>query len=189
MQLTTSLRLCRKHGACGYQYPLLVAALGPDWGEDQPIPLTLLLDLDGTPGWQTVSNTLWALRTVPAEQAEARDRVAASYCVEALGGIPGPPEHTHAVQVLRAFAAGKASVEEVSEAAREAREARLVWAARLATAAWLARLARLAWLAWEAREAREALAASEARETGEAWDHKSRSILRWLLEEETARDD
>jgi hypothetical protein len=142
MQLTTSLRLCREQSACKRQYALLVHGLGHGWGDDQPIPLTLLLDMHGAPGWKTVSNVLWALQAVPPEQAAARDRVAASYCVDVLGGIP--------VRILRAFTVGRATIKEVNRAASAASAARAAWKASAA---------------------------------------RYRALLRFLLEEEAARDD
>jgi hypothetical protein len=76
MQLTTTLRLCSQNNACTWQYGLLVQALGPDWGDDAPIPLLMLLDLKAGPRWRALSNTLWALQAVPPEQAQYRDFVA-----------------------------------------------------------------------------------------------------------------
>jgi len=203
MELTTSLRLCREHDACGVpgspvegvQYPLLVSALGPDWGDDQPIPLTMLLDLDAGSGWTGPSNTIWALRAVPPEQAEARDRVADNFCVQMLGAIPGPPEHAHAVQVLQAFTRGLATIEDVQKAAGAAWDAWVAWAARDAGAAWAARdagaawAARATWDAWVARGAGAAGAAGAAWAVGDAWTARDAAILRWLLEEEASHED
>ncbi len=166
MLLSTTLKLCREHHACKGQYALLVQALGPDWGDDQLIPLTLLLDLQAE-GWTATSNAIWALRAVPAEQRDSRDRVAASWCVDMLGAIPGPPEHTRAVQVLRAFASGLATIEDVQKAVRDA------WAA---------------WAAWAARDARAARDAWAARAARDARDARDASVLRFLLEMEAGND-
>ena len=199
MELTTSLRLCREHNACDQQYALLVQALGPDWGDDQPIPLTYLLDLRAE-DWTATSNTLWAFRAVPAEQRDSRDRVAASFCVEVLGAIPGPPEHDHAVQVLRAFAVAQATIEGVQKAARaawdawDARDAwatRAVWGAWAAWDAWAAWGAWTAWTAWTTRAARAtwtARAARAARAARDAWAAWAAWTARDAMATWTARD-
>jgi len=121
--LSTTLRLCREHGACGGQYKLLTAALGPEWGDDQTIPLTLLLDLDAGPNWDGPNNTVWAFRAVPDDQSEARDRAAANFSAQALGRISGPSAHAKAVHVLHAFAFGQATDDDVVNAAKAAMSA------------------------------------------------------------------
>jgi len=144
MELYTTLRLLREHRACGApgstdgkQYPLLVEALGPGWGDDDPILLVRLLDLDtGRRGWTGALNSVWALRAVPNDQAEARDRLATALCVEVLGRIPGPPEHHAAVSVLHRYSYGRATLAEVQAASRGAWDAAAAWDAWATRSAW-----------------------------------------------------
>ena len=90
MELTTSLRLCREHGACEKQYGLLVKALGPDWGDDQPIPLTMLLDLDAGPGWLPTNNAIWALFAVSNNQKAVGRRVWRASVDRSIQGSDSP---------------------------------------------------------------------------------------------------
>ena len=165
MELTTTLCLCRKARVCDEQYGLLARALGPGWGDDQPIPLTMLLDLD-VPGWTATSNAIWALRATPTEQIERRDFVARLFavgCVEAVLPIyerqhPGCFRPRYAMEVACQFAHGEATHDDLAAALAAA------WAAAGA-AAWDA--ARDA--AWDAARA----AAGDAQT----------ALLRRLLEE------
>jgi hypothetical protein len=52
----TTLSELRKHKACPDRYTHLVAALGPEWGDDDPIPLTRILDING------LDDAIWITR-------------------------------------------------------------------------------------------------------------------------------
>ena len=62
MELTTTLDLLRKAGACKDRYKVLAKALGKGYGKDTPIPLLRILESNG------LGDALWALRAVPPEQ-------------------------------------------------------------------------------------------------------------------------
>ncbi len=74
--LTTTLRLVREHHACEERYAVLVAALGPGWRGDEPIPLWRILETNG------LDDALWALRATPPEQAAERNRLARLYACD-----------------------------------------------------------------------------------------------------------
>jgi hypothetical protein len=129
--LTTSLRLCRKYGACGAdhdppdeQYGLLVKALGPKWGDTKDIPLVMLLDLNAGPDWTALSNTTWALRAVPKKQAKERDyiaRIFACWCAEKVLPIyevqyPKDNRPRQTIETARRYAEGRATAEELAVA-------------------------------------------------------------------------
>ncbi|MBI2037034.1 MAG: hypothetical protein HYT14_01580, partial [Candidatus Liptonbacteria bacterium] len=65
-ELTITLRRAKEMNACVESYTAVRKALGRDWTLDTPLPLLRLLDLRG------LSDTLWALRCIPQEQADAK---------------------------------------------------------------------------------------------------------------------
>lgn len=136
MQLTTTLRLLRRSQACADRYNHLVSQLGPDWVDDRPIPLVIILTLNG------LYDAVWALRAVPAEQVGWAKRIArlfAADCAEAVAWVwdlYGPPEiewHPRdCIRVARAFAVGQATVGDLVAAKSDASAA--AWAADMTTA-------------------------------------------------------
>ena len=65
--ITTTLRRIRAHGPCGLDprkkplegYQKLKAGLGPDWGDDDPIPFARILEING------LDDALWCCRVEP----------------------------------------------------------------------------------------------------------------------------
>ena len=162
--LTTTLRLLRQHDACTNRYPHLRSALGPHYSHDRPITLLQILDLNG------LDDALWALRAVPAEQEQERDRfarvLACDYAEHVLpifeALCPHDSRPREAIAVARRFAAAEASREELDAAESAARSA---WSAAesAARSAWFAAesAARSAWSAAESA-ARAAWSAAES---------------------------
>jgi hypothetical protein len=160
-ELTTTLRELRQYRACEDRYAVLVEALGPGWGDDDPIPLRRIYATNGA------ADAIWALRACPG-----RERIAMELAVtwgeralqrERAAGREPDPRSWAAVEVARRYARGEASVEEfrAAHAAAHAAARAAAWAATWAAAraaAWAADAA----AAWAAIDAAATRAAAEA---------------------------
>ena len=165
--LTTSLDLLHEHGACVDRYALLRKALGKDWPKKKPIPLQIILEING------LDDALWALRAVPEEQYAERDRISRIFACRCTRETPladgrktwdllDDPRSRRAVEVAEEFAEGRSNQKKLDaawaaawDAARDA-----AWAAA-GDAAWAAAGA----AAWAAARAAAGGAARAA-----AWD-------------------
>ena len=134
INLHTTLRLLRKHSACKPGYETLTAALGPDWGDNDPITLERIVETNG------LQDAIWALCAVPKSQAKYRDRLArlfAVWCARQVLHIyeesyPDDKRPRNAIDTAERFALGQATENEL--AARTAAWASAGDAAR--AAAW-----------------------------------------------------
>ena len=150
--LHTSLSLIRAHEPCS-RVQFVESWLGtrPETGL---FPLTDLLSIQGL---DNPDDTIWALRAVPPEEAQRRDRLARLYACdcaqralerERTQGREPDPRSWKAIEVSRKFACGEATKAEL-DAARDA-----AWAA-----AWDAAFA--AERAWQTEALRRALTVEE----------------------------
>jgi hypothetical protein len=126
--LTTTLKLLRKHDACKDRYAHLRKAIGSGYGDDTPIPLTKILDLNG------LDDALWALRAVPESQAAERDKQARLFACRCVRETPigdgrkvwdllTDDRSKKSVEVAEQFSIGNASDEELDAAWDAARVA------------------------------------------------------------------
>lgn len=160
--LTTTKRLIRNAGACKERYGAAVKKYGRRYKDDDPIPLTTVLDLCG------LEDALWCLRAVTPEQEAERDRLAllfACACVRRTpitnGGVVYDIFSQHgryAVDVAERYAVGKATSDELAAARAAARAA--AW-----DDAWYAAWDAARGAAWDA-----ALAAALGAAWDDAWD-------------------
>ena len=110
--LTTTFNLLRKHDACKDRYTVLRKAL-KGRKDNEPITLVEILDSNG------LSDTLWALCAVPAEQAAERDRQArlfACACVRQVWHLLTDERSRTAVEVAERYAEGAATLDELKTA-------------------------------------------------------------------------
>ena len=166
--MTTTLRKIRAADPCGMRledaksvgYLKLKFHLGEDYGDDTPIDITTILDING------LDYALWCLRAV---DGHAREMLLYAYwCARQLPSLMELPRSVAAPDAER-YANGAASDDE--RAAARAAGAEAAWAALAARAA-LAALAATddSWAALPAKEgARAALAAArDARDAARA---------------------
>ena len=113
--LTTTFTLLRAAGACRDRYRFLARALGgiKTYGRNTPIPLARILEVNG------LNDALWALGAVPAEQSEARDRLArlyACWCVRQVWHLLSDERSRRAVEVAERYAVGEATESDLNAA-------------------------------------------------------------------------
>ena len=114
--LTTTFKLLRKHDACKDRYKVLRKSLKGRKDND-PITLIEILDSNG------LSDTLWALCAVPAEQAAERDKLARLYAcavVRQVWHLLTDGRSRAAVDVAERYAVGDATQDELNAAAADA---------------------------------------------------------------------
>ena len=110
--LTTTFKLLRVHHACTDRYAVLRNAYKR--GDNEPITLVEILDSNG------LEDALWALRAVPDEQADERDRLArlfACWCVRQVWHLLTDERSRTAVEVSERYAVGAATQDELNAAA------------------------------------------------------------------------
>ena len=135
----TTLAQLREKKACRDRYEHLVAALGPDWGDDAPILLSRILEING------IQDAVWALRADLHPDAEKTARLFSCDLVEQIALTvwekiyPDDPRPRVAVETSRRYAAGAATALELAAAGAAARAAAraAAWDAARA-AAWAA---------------------------------------------------
>ena len=93
----------------------LVSALGPDWGENTPIPLTKIIETNG------IKDAIWALRANLHPDAEKESRLFACDMAERVLPLfekqfPLDERPRKAIEISRLFAEGKANKEELGKA-------------------------------------------------------------------------
>ncbi len=171
--ITTTLRQIRQHNPCREGWRTLLSALGKTEVDDEPLPLTTILQSNG------LDDALWCLRTITgydkeiirfalACAQEVRHLMTDQRSLNVLDALERHLESPLSRQELdRVLAAARAAARAVVWAARAAAEAAALAAERAAAgtaaeAAWAA--AEAAWAAARAAEAAEEGAArAEAR--------------------------
>ena len=116
----TTLSELRKHN-CSF-LDKLVSALGPDWGENTPIPLTKIIETNG------IKDAIWALRANLHPDAEKESRLFACDMAERVLPLfekqfPLDERPRKAIEISRLFAEGKATKEELGKARDDAAHA------------------------------------------------------------------
>ena len=149
--LTTSFKLLREAGACKDRYGHLRRAMGSGFGDTKSIAITAVLELNG------LDDALWALRTVPEEQASERDLLSRTFACRSVRETPladgrrvwdllDDERSRGAVVAAEDFVAGKISAKDLASARAAARAA--AWASARAAARAAARAS-----AWDAARA------------------------------------
>jgi hypothetical protein len=163
----TTLEELRKHKACPDRYTHLVAALGPEWADEDKIPLTRILETSG------IQDAIWALRANLHPEAEKYSRLYACDSAQRVAHLNLDPRVQAAIDTGRRHAHGEATDEELSAAAD---------AARAAEADGYAAGCAAGYAAWgdAARAARAARAAANA--AGAAWDDWAAGAAAWAAE-------
>lgn len=105
-----ALREAKPYPACQDRYAVLVAGLGDGWGDDQPITLTRILEING------LSDAIWSLRANLHPDAEREARLFACDCAEAVVHLADDPRSVAAIEVARRYAYGQATTDELSAA-------------------------------------------------------------------------
>jgi hypothetical protein len=179
--ITTTLNKIRKHLPCKEGWEQLLANLAKTKADDEPLPLTTILDSNG------LDDCLWALRTVP--EHDSLWRKYAVWCARQVEHLITDERSKLALDVAWRHSNGEATDEDLDAAgdaawvaARDAAwvAARDAAGAAAAAAAWVAAwvaagaAAAAAAAAWAAREAAEAAAGVAARDAQES---KLRDIL------------
>lgn len=186
--LHTTFNLAKQADACAEGIDKMRAALGPDWPDDKPIPLTLVLQHCG------IEDAVWALRCT----LESNDRLARLFACDCAAHVlplfeaahPSDSRPRQAIEVARRFAMGEASNEELNAAwaaawaaaatDAEARTAAWAWAAAATEAAAVTRDAMWEAAVWAQDAAAEAAAwavASVSRTA--AWDAAREAERQW----------
>jgi hypothetical protein len=171
MILTTTLRLLRNAHACTPRYMFLRDALGPKYGDNKPINLLAILEING------LDDALWALQAT-AQNCDMVARLTASDFAARILPFwkkmyPKDDRPEKAIKAARDFARGKITSEELVAARDAAQDAEwdatrdaawvTAWVARVAwvvarvawDAAWVARVAQAVWDAGDAEKNRQ----------------------------------
>ena len=130
-ELHTTLRCLRDHGLYYDRYAVVREALGPDWGNETPIPLSRILASNG------IFDTVWAFRALIDEPGWTRKYILD--CAERVLPIwqkhhPNNGHPRRAIETARAFLRGQASKVEVVSAASAVYKATLGYADTAAAA-------------------------------------------------------
>jgi hypothetical protein len=144
--MITTLNQIRAHGPCADGWRKLLAHLGKTCADDEPLPITTVLDSNG------LDDALWCLRAVPGHDREKR--LYAVWCARQVQHLLTDPRSMAALDVAERHANGLASDDELDAAWDAARAA-------AGAAAWDA--------VWDAARA-AAGAAARAAAGDAAWD-------------------
>jgi hypothetical protein len=162
--ITTTLRQIRQHEPCADGWRTLLTFLGKTRVDDEPLPLTTILQSNG------LDDALWCLRTLEGHDKEIIRFALA--CAQEVKHLMTDQRSLDALDAVERHLESPLSREELDRVLAAAWEA--AWAAAL-TAAWAAWAAARAteaakWAAVEAAEAAEAAAwAAEAAVDAAAW--------------------
>jgi len=157
---TTTFKLLRGHHACKDRYAVLRESLRGR-GDDEPITMIEILDSNG------LDDALWALRAVPDEQTDERDKLArlfACWCVRQIWHLLTDERSRTAIEVAERYAVGEATRDALNAAAAVAAAA-----ARAADAA--------AYATYSAAAAARAAADAAAAAAGSAADAYAAAAL------------
>ena len=151
--ITTTLRQIRQHNPCRGGWRTLLSALGKTEVDDEPLPLTTILQSNG------LDDALWCLRTITGYDKEIIRFALA--CVQEVRHLMTDQRSLDALDAVERHLESPLSRQELDRVLEEARAAQVAArAARAAEAAWAAEAAAEA--VWAAAEA--AGAASRARQ-------------------------
>ena len=132
-EITTTLNAIRKHT---YGWEKLLTHLGKTKADDEPLPLTVVLDSNG------LDDCLWCLRAVDGYDREFR--LFAVWCARQVQHLMTNQRSIDALDVAERYANGEATDKDLSAAwaawaaARAAARAAALAAVRDASAAWTA---------------------------------------------------
>jgi len=111
MQVYTTLRRLRQASACKYRYAHLRKNLGKDYGDDTPIDIISILDING------LDDTLWVpISALTGENLKRRYRLFAVACCQNVLHLMDDTRSINAVKVAHLYAHGEASIEELAAA-------------------------------------------------------------------------
>ena len=164
--ITTTLRQIRQHNPCRGGWRTLLSALGKTEVDDEPLPLTTILQSNG------LDDALWCLRTITGYDKEIIRFALA--CVQEVRHLMTDQRSLDALDAVERHLESPLSRQELDRVLAEARAAEeAAWAAALAAEAAgaaaeaaAAEAARAAWAA--ARAAAEAAAEAEGAARAEA---------------------
>ena len=146
--ITTTLRKIRQHNPCREGWRTLLSAQGKTEVDDEPLPLTTILQSNG------LDDALWCLRTITGYDREIIRFALA--CAQEVRHLMTDQRSLNVLDALERHLESPLSKQELDQVVAEARAAlAAAEAARAARAAWTA--------AWEAARAAEAAQAVEAR--------------------------
>jgi len=136
---TTTLNRIRAHSPCGIDprkkplegYQKLKAFLGPDYGDDTPIPYVVIAESNG------IDDALWCCRAEP--QFDKEWRLYAVWCARQVERLMTDQRSRDALDAAENFANGEARREELAAARAAAGDA--TWAATWGAAGAAARAA------------------------------------------------
>ena len=111
MNFYTTLNLVKKHHLDSSSSRKLRRALGKEWGVNDKIPLTRILDANG------MEDAIWALRAVPDSRKEERNRLCCLLALDFAEHVlfvfeeifPGDDRLRQVIQAARDFVGGKAA--------------------------------------------------------------------------------
>ena len=165
--ITTTLRQIRQHNPCSEGWRTLLSSLGKTGADDEPLPLTTILQSNG------LDDALWCLMTITGHDKEITRFALA--CAQEVKHLMTDQRSLDALDALARHLESPLSREELDQVLAAARAAdSAAWAARATeaaawaaeAAAWAAeaaaRAAEAAWAAARAAEAEEAAAAGAA---------------------------
>jgi len=168
--ICTTLMAIRKHSPCEDRWQTLLKHLGKTAADDDPLPLTAVLDSNG------LDDTLWCLRAVT--EYDRGIRLFAVWCARQIQHLMTDQRSIAALDVAERFANGQATEDELSAAGSAAGAAALdaagaaAWDSAL-DAAWDAARDSAwdsAWAAaWDAARSAQTARLRTLVETGE-WD-------------------
>ena len=164
--ITTTLRQIRQHNPCREGWRTLLSALGKTEVDDEPLPLTTILQSNG------LDDALWCLRTITGYDKEIIRFALA--CAHEVSHLMTDQRSLNVLDALERHLESPLSKQELDRVLAEARAAwAAAWAAALAAEAAgaaaeaaAAEAARAAWAA--ARAAAEAAAEAEGAARAEA---------------------
>lgn len=130
----TTLNKIKSHDPCTSGWTKLLIGLGKTRSDDEPLPFTRILEING------IADAIWALRTCDDRNAVL---TYAADCAEHVVHIyeaqyPDDPRPRNAISTLRRYIAGEATEVELRAAARAAACAAADAADRAAIAAYAA---------------------------------------------------
>lgn len=118
MTYETTLAAIRAHHPCLRGWKHLLAHLGNPEADDEPLPISTILESNG------LDDALWALRALPAGHDGAVRLLACDFAERALRYVPESEDRPRqAVDIARRYVRGEATSKEMKSAAVAAERA------------------------------------------------------------------